>query len=566
MRTIKLLLPLCFVLLLACGTFVTPPVTLSPTPLTSTVTVSPPTPTLFPTPTPTPRPYSLTTAGIRVFPATLHTGDRASFEVRPWLPPDYVSGSAVISVTLPGGPPVVASVIHQGLDRIPRARFYWIWDTHALTGTQLLTFTLGLSSGSADVELGDYQLALPLPLLPETALPPPEPTRWTFTDTLGLRLHYLTGTAAERDIAQLRRDAEVAYANVATTLGEQVDTGVDIYLLDRVIGQGGYASSAWVAVSYTDRLYAPVGMERLLRHELTHRLDSGIGCDSAPALVREGLAVYVAGGHYWAESLPLKTATLLQTDHYIPLEVLVENFYTHQHEISYLEAGALIAYIVEEAGWAGVTRLCQGAASGGSERDRLELGVQAAVGTLDLTDFETAWLRWLGTLHPGLTDQLRLETEWYLLETMRAYQARYDAAAHFLEGILFDPSEGRRLGITADFVRRPREAQAITLELLLVQARESLEHGDLSGAQTTLRVVELALEEGFPSGGLAADVLAITEAALALGYEPTRLVHQPDLQRYLIHSVARAAWPSPAFLLAVADGAGAWQLLVSQPE
>ncbi len=81
-----------------------------------------------------------------------------------------------------------------------------------------------------------------------------------------------------------------------------------------------------MAISYPDRAYSPVDMGSLLRHELTHRLDSAIGCDEAPALLREGLAVVLAGGHYREEPIICKASTLLSNGYMIPVSRLLSDF------------------------------------------------------------------------------------------------------------------------------------------------------------------------------------------------------------------------------------------------
>jgi hypothetical protein len=540
-----------------------------------------------------------------VWPTPLYVGDWASFDVIPHLP-DKANGHFTITVNLPGpdsdsgqtskASVLTSTVFPQGLDHKPRARFYWAWEaqrprqTPQITDTVWLTFSLLVSPEVSDLDLTDNQLLVPIDLRPRSALfPPASAAEWTFTETQGFRLYYLTHTAAERDLSDLVSKAAAAYEAMTGHADPHgmpfnfnaEEEPVDIYLLDRVIGQGGYASGAWVAVSYTDRHYAPRNLDLILRHELVHRLDDAVGCRAAPILLREGLAVYSAGGHYWLESLPRKAAALLQLgdEHYIPLNLLVENFYTHQHEIGYLEAGAVVAYVVELMGWEGVEDLCRASAAvQGTEEERLSGGLEEVM-AMDLHTFEQVWLRWIGSLHPSAQEVALLRLDWELMETIRAYQARFDPGANFLLGILFSPAEAEARDLTANFTRRPQAPEAIALELLLVMAQDARQVKDLEGVRACVAAVNDALERGFPSTGLAADILAIVRATLARGYEPYRLIRNDDVyvgidaaeaQRaaespsYLVYALDYSAWPKLRILVAGRDDA-TWQVTGPQP-
>ncbi len=556
----------------------TPPASATPT-MTSAPLLPTPTATIAPSPGP-----ALALQQLRVYPMPLVAGDRATLDIAPLLPPG-VSLPLTVTVVLPRGPALTLPVVPEGLDGRPRARFYWAWDTAGLLGPQYLTVTLAVSPEVTVT--GATTVVWPVTVAAPSTLLPPEPgATWATAAAAGFRLHYLTGSAAARDLAYLIAEAEAAYADVTEQLGAEISAPVEIYIMDRVVGQGGYASSGWVAISYTDRMYAPAHLPLLLRHELTHRLDDALGCRTAPTLIREGLAVTLAGGHYWPESLPRKAAALLAVGQALPLGTLVQDFYASQHEIGYLEAGAIVTYIIEEADWNGLARFCHAAAATkGDGRAQFEAGL-AELGWGSLADFEAAWLRWLRVLQSTPREQAALAAEWHLMESLRAYQARYDPAAHFLSGVLFSPLEGEAQGITADFVRRPRSAEAIALELLLITAQE-LVFTDPAGAEVLLDEVDAALADaaladaalagGFSATGTLADVLALARACLAQGYEPYRLAcaetgsvqaRQPDC---LVHSLERGVWPTRRLLWATrlsehADAPPAWALAGPQAE
>jgi len=542
----------------------TAPPTPSPAP---TYTATPP-PSPAPTPAPNPR---LDAEGVLILPQPLVAGDWLTVDVEPRLA--GLEGDAVaeegmtVSLALADGSVYTAQVAAAGLDGRPQARFHWVTrvpeptgsatpaDASALIGWPI-TLTLELPADVADADLTDNQLVVAAHFGARDTLSPPEPaTRWLTRETGGLVLHYLSGSAAERDLEELVTDADAAYAFVTRRLSES-EAPVDVYLLDRVIGQGGYASDEWVAVSYPDRKYSPVSLTSVLRHELTHRLDGAMGCDDAPALMREGLAVYMAGGHYHPGPIRERAAALVPTIAYLPIDELTDGFYTHQHEIAYLEAGALISYLIDVYGWPVVGDMCETAtAASGADPERWA----AALDVLDLTtDIETSWHAWLLSSGPDRAEakQLGLETE--LMDLMRAYQAAYDPGAHYLEGVLFDPAEAEGLGVVADFVRRPRSAEAIAVELVLAMAQEAVEQRD--GALLAILIGELraALQEGVTASDLVSDAMTITARAQASGWEPYRLLIEGEGQ-FRVYVLNTRAWPQRSTLTArLRDGA--WEL------
>jgi len=555
------------------GALTEPPATLSfpaaaptATPLAANVT-----PARTPTATPLPGPR-LDPALVQIYPLGAVTGDWISFDVEPVLAAGY-EAPYTVTLALPDGQTLSSPVSSVGFDRQPRARFIWAWNTTGLTGTQLFTVTLMAPPDAPPALPGADVLRVTLPLqAPETLLPPEPGVRWDMRATEGIRLHYLTGSAAERDLATLLPLAQGAYAEVAARFEVTTTTVLDVYMLDRILGQGGYATSDWVAVSYTDRVYAPSELTLLLRHELTHRLDSAWGCDQFPSMIREGLAVLVAGGHYWPESLPRNAAALLQTGPYVPLQQLLDDFYLQQHEIGYLEAGALLAYIVEERGWEGMRQLCEaGAAASGEGTLRLASAL-AALDQPPLPELERDWLRWLQALHVTAEEGRVLQDGWLLMDTVRAYQSRYDPSAYFLTGILFDPAWGAERGITADFVRRPREARAIALELLLQMAQESLRADAPAEAERLAAAVQAALEPTASPPPEVTEMEALVAAVLSRGYEPYRVVWVDDGAKVgqrapgcVVYALDRADWPMKRVLWAARDAeAASWSVVGPQ--
>ena len=536
------------------------PSTEPPSPVPSSTPTPIPTSTPLPTPTPLPVGPGLELDSVRFFPWPLYPGDWASVTVDPRVPID-VAGPLTLTWALDNDNILTVPVAPDGLDARLQARFYWAWQVPETTSAIPLTFTLILPPDVFDPDLADNTLVVSVEPRSIEAFYVPEPeATWASVEQSGVRLHYLTGTAAERDLEAIIVEVTTAYAEVSARFGFGAEGDLlDIYLLDRVIGQGGYASWDWVAITYTDRQYSPVNLGMVLRHELTHRLDAALGCHAAPSVVREGLAVYVSGGHYWPGSLVQDAAALRASTHYIPLSQLADDFYTHQHEVSYREAGAFISYIVEYFGWEGLETFCRATLEGAWENATAQLsGGLLALGEADWQTFEKTWETWLDAQPVSPETRELLETELLLMDTLRAYQLAYDPSAHFLEGILFSPQDGEHWNITADFVRRPREIEPVALELLLVMAQEAIDAGVVEAAERPLAAVEDVLANGFPQTGLAADAHALVSMALLQGYEPYRLVPYFD-GSYEVHALVMAAWPAQRVLTAVHVGT-AWSV------
>ncbi|MGC9521879.1 MAG: hypothetical protein ACP5HG_08365 [Anaerolineae bacterium] len=520
------------------------------------------TPTPVPTPSATPAPDPRIEAGeVLLLPQPLHAGDRLSVDVdvvgAHAISPSELEG-ATVTLDIDGSERFAEPVRFMGFDHQPQTRFYWITQLPEGQPTSRFTVTLELPAGVEDVDRRNNAAVLSMPLRPRIALPPPEPTAgWAVTETGSIEIHYLTDTAAERDLQSVMVEVSAAYEHITAHLGESEEI-IALYLLDRVVGQGGYASDDWVAVTYADRSYSPVDLGSVVRHELVHRLDAAIGCSEAPAIVREGLAVYLAGGHYRTEPLRAKAAALLETTHFVPLDELAEAFHSHQHEVGYLEAGSVLEYLAEEHGWQAVETLCGAAAEAdGDELDRWE----AALGELGFASSNTlarAWRSWLLGPEAASYDEHLLEMELQLMDAMRAYQAAYDPAAHYLEGILFSPAEAERLGIVADFVRRPWEADAIAFELVLAMGQEALEQRDVMTLELLLEDLDAALATGIEDSKFVRDAYQITHRALELGWEPYRLLLERD-GRYALFVVDRQDWPARASFVAQRAG-GAWDV------
>jgi hypothetical protein len=279
-----------------------------------------------------------------------------------------------------------------------------------------------------------------------------------------------------------------------------------------------------------------------------------------PTMMTEGLAVYVAGGHFKAEPIESRAAGLLALNRYEPLAMLANDFYHSQHEVGYLEAAGFIQYLVDQYGWPSFRQMYGSFNSAPTDAQMLDAALQAEY-SKSLSAMEAEWLTHLKSLpaDPAQVDNLRLTIALY--DTVRRYQQLDDPSAYFLTAWLPDGTEARKRGLLADFVRHPDGPANITLETLLVAAGQSLNAAEYNRAGALLDSVNGALDAGSPAANpLAAEQLAVVQQVLADGYEPQTI--SLDQNAASVEAVNRFAWPRLE-QLTLRRGAGGWQILAA---
>jgi hypothetical protein len=284
---------------------------------------------------------------------------------------------------------------------------------------------------------------------------------------------------------------------------------------------------------------------------MVHWLDSRLGGDLRPSLFVEGLAVYLSEGHFKPEPLFERAAALLppaagcagqavcSLDRFIPLEQLAGDFYPQQHETGYLQAGALVEYMVDTWGWQAFSDFYRDIhpleEQGGNsdEAQRQVQAIQAALPKhfdLDLQQIETQFLQALQEveLTQAMVDDVRLSAAYY--DTLRRYQAVLDPSAYFLYAWLADSRAMRERGIVADYLRRPQQAENIALETMLVAADQALRAGDfgrverlLASVNAVLAIIEQGGANPFAADSLASDFSGLVEAVQRRGYTAQRI-------------------------------------------
>lgn len=385
-------------------------------------------------------------------------------------------------------------------------------DTTGLTGEHTLTLT------TPDGQLNEtYEFEV----LPTEAWPAQElDASWQMQETACCSLHYVSNTAAARDIDFIAENFEQAAAEFAEITGEEIDTKLDVYIMDRMWGNGGFGGNGELVISYTDRYYGPTlgaeGLQTLARHEFTHAVGVGSGAGGYGVdFNSEGLAVFIAGGHYKPEPLAQRGAALYDLGYYEP-----GSQFFQQHELAYLYPATMLTYIVETYGmdtlWKFLVPEVEVAAE---EFIPLESAIEFSMG-ISRQEFDADFGAWLEAQDPGeQLDDLRLTIR--LQDLRRQYQDTYSPPPLFF------------LGSAADAVTRPehltavlREARApenVAIELLIANAQKAIIAGAYAESETLIASLEAVLTTQRFDDPLAHEYYAITFALAEAGYEAQAL-------------------------------------------
>ncbi len=518
----------------ATTTTVQPTITPAPTltrPAATTTATAPPPATDTPAPSPTvaarpPDDLALRDPGLFVYPAApVYAGDAVTFQVLSRVPDEVQAGSVPVQITLNGTPLVQDRLNSGNLGGDAVGLYAWAWT--ATEGTHELTVQLDAED---IIQIGDEDpannaLTTTLTVLPATELPPVLANAvWVTTENNCCQVHVVSNTAAHRDLSQLLPLVDQAVFQASERLDEAPNRTLNVYLIDRVIGQGGYATGTTMVVSYLDRDYAGRGLYEVIVHEAVHAIDAQFAPQRIPFLA-EGVAMWATGGHYKQEPIQARASALLRLGRTVPLRQLIDDFYPVQHEIGYLQAASVVQYLVDHHGWDRVREFYAGATADGETTSSaaIDTGLRRHFG-LSLEQLESEWLAFLTTLPPDelVSQDLDLTLRYY--ETMRRYQQVYDPTAFFLTAWLPSPPQAVERGITADLTRHPRSEANVALETMLGAADEALRAGNYGRATILLDSVARVLDlGGLFVDPLASNYLAITRAVAQNGFEAQRI-------------------------------------------
>ena len=419
-------------------------------------------------------------------------------------------------------------------------------DTTDLSGQHTVKFT------TADARLNE---TYSFDVLPVDQRPANEQgAAWMARETDCCSLHYISETAAARDIDFISEHFQQAAEDFSTITGSEIDPKLNIYIMDRIWGNGGFGGNGELVISYTDRYYGPTiggeGLETLARHEFTHAADIGLAeTGDGVSFNYEGLAVYVAGGHYKPEPLAERGAALFDLGHYVPVDQFLS-----QHELAYLYPAAMLTYIVETYGKEKMWQfLGSDDQPGDDQPGSLEAALQSVFG-VSLQNFDQAFQAWLERHEPGKQlDDLRITIE--LQDLRRQYQDTYSPPPNFL------------LAPVAEAIARPeyvpvvmREARTpanIAVELIIAHGQLAILDGDYARAEQLNKMLTEILSSGEFEDPLAKDYLDIVLATANEGYEVVNL----DVLLGDHASVRVTAEPPLLINLELQKIDGKWQIL-----
>lgn len=468
--------------------------------------------------------------GLRVYPGPVHyEGDLLTFEIN--LGEFVKAGDRPVTLQIDGRESV--QVNGEWKSNYLRVQF----DTTGLEGEHRLS----IQAEHEGVEVDEtYQLdILPASQRPEQERNP----EWVSRDVSCCTLHYITDTAASRDMDWIARTVQEAAEDFDQYPTVDVTEKIDVYFIDRMWFNGAFGGSGELLIVYTDRFYGPSrgkeGLEILVRHELGHAVFPIFSYG-------EGLSVYLAGGHYKPEPLPERAAAMLEMDYYS-----LDRGPVSQHEIVYLHQAAVIDYMIETYGWEELRDYVQADSEVSNpapgERDEI---FQQALG-ISWRAFNEDFVEWLKAHDPGQQIQdLELTVE--LQELRRTYQEKYAPWPRFLLGTAdetFARPEYLRVNI-----REPRMPAHIATELLIANAQQALNDGRYNEARGLIKVIESVVTSGRLEEPLAKEYGEVVLALAREGYETVSL----DLHGNEAH-VKVSASPPELDTLTLHKANGIWQ-------
>ena len=465
---------------------------------------------------------ALSADGVVLYPVpVIYDGDVVTFQILPDVPPQLRPDEIAVQILIDGEFLVEDSLRYRNLAGQSVGLYEWVWDTTGLAGLHELRVVLDPEDWiqDGDAEEADNVVVMDIMVNPTRDLPASErDARWLTRETDQAIIHVVTGTAAHRDLDFIAGIVDAAVQQASQVLGEAPAEKLHLYLIERVIGQGGYAGGVMV-ISYLDRDYAGDGFYEVLVHESVHLIDRQFSQNRIPFL-GEGVAVWATGGHYKQEDLDRRAAALVSSELYVPLPELIDDFYPIQHEIGYLTAAGFTKYLIDQYGWVQYKRFYSEfeVESGETQTMAVDRSFRAFFGK-SLATLEAEWLAYLSTVAISAADVDDLLTTVRYYNVMRRYQTTFDPTAYYLEAWLPSPVDAEMRGLTADFVRHPQSEFNIALEAMLAATDSALRVQDFRATAVLLDSVEHVLNSGTFADPLSRAYLQLVERATDFGYE-----------------------------------------------
>lgn len=508
-----------------------------------------------------PRDLAISTEDIQLFPVSkIISGDRVTFQIQPHVPYGITVENVPVDIYVDEQLVASDTLDWRNWEGNAQGIFEWAWNTGGLVGMHEIRVVLDsqdlIQEGDEDPTNNEARTTIRVGKSMERPLEERDAS-WITAEIDCCHVHALTRTAAYRDFPELLVMVDAAISEASSRLAVFPEEKIDVYFIERTIGQGGYAGSEMVIV-YNDRPFIGGELYELLVHESVHIIDRQFA-PQRTKLLSEGVAVWAAGGHYEKQDLQKRAATLLAINEFIPLAELANNFYPAQHEIGYLEAGAFVDYLVSTYGWPDVREFYSNTSlsDGATEAEALDVNMQRYFNT-SLSELETAWLAELSTYSPRGEDIAELQATLRYYETARAYQKVYDPTAYFRTAWLPHPAEVIEFGNAADFLRQPDTETNFTMELMLRSAHDAIDAGDYGRANVLLESIERFLDQdNGTTDPLVSNYQNIVHTVVAFGYEPQGVTIAGDAAQVL----ATTASGNRLFDLDLGMQRGDWILL-----
>jgi hypothetical protein len=246
-------------------------------------------------------------------------------------------------------------------------------------------------------------------------------------------------------------------------------------------------------VTYPPRNWTVIDFKILAHHELVTVIDRLVNTDGPrPSIFAEGIAVYLSGGHYRPSDPLQRAAALLALDMYLPLNEIVDDFYAAQHEIGYMQAAALVAYLDQVLGWEGFIDFYFNLPSGSSDSQIISAALEARLG-IDLAELEADFITYLETLDrdPQVEADVRLTVETY--DLLRRYQTLLIPSAHFQSAWWPPVPQMRTSDLVGDYAYREKAPLNVIIEGYFMDVHAALEAGDYEKAEAIVDKIDKVL-------------------------------------------------------------------------
>lgn len=426
--------------------------------------------------------------------APYHIGDVLSARVT-YSGPDEIS-DLEITIALADTPNEVLNSTTFS-QHTQQASFYWVVDTRAME-QGFLTFQFTIPELEVTWTEGVH-------LLPD---PGNRMTEWTVAHSPCCTLHYLTGTDAHTDLVEITATLEKRSALALSQFAEAgalnespLTEPLPIVLIPVVVGHGGFATDEAV-LTYTHRNWTGIAFEILAHHEMVHVIDRLINTEGPrPSILVEGLAVYLSGGHYREGDPLLRAAALLSLDMYLPIADFVDDFYAAQHEIGYMQAAALVAYLDMLFGWEAFIDFYFNLPEGPSDSAIIDAGLTARFG-LSLAELEADMIAYLENLEPDPTVEADVHLTVQTYDMIRRYQTLAIPSAHFRTAWWPHPRQMRLRGIVGDYAYREKAPLHVIVEHYFVELHAAMGQADYGSVESLLSQIDSIFNSFETTGSL----------------------------------------------------------------